>query len=148
MFRLEVTADNGAELIDKLRSLVGAANREEAVERAEAEYVTSTVTAGAAASMAAAAAETQPAKRGPGRPRKNPEPPAPEPVTVTVVEPPADKPSRDDCTYALQEVNNKHGMPRVLEILKSFNVSRISEMKPADYPAFIDACQKAVVDGE
>lgn len=143
MFRLEVTAETGAELINKLRSLVGAVDGEEGVERAKAEYVIDPITAGAAASRATIA-ETQPAKRGPGRPRKNAEPAAPEPAVVEVIEPERGKPSRDDATYALQEVNNKHGMVRVLELLKVHNVTRVGELKPDQYAAFIASCQAAV----
>lgn len=127
MFRLEVTAENGAELINKLRSLIGAVDGGEDQTAATA-----------------AIAETQPAKRGRGRPPKNAEPAAPEPAAVEVIEPEKGKPSRDDATYALQEVNNKHGMVRVLELLKVHNVTRVGELKPDQYEAFIASCQAAV----
>lgn len=138
MFRLEVTAENGAELINKLRSLVGAVDMGEGQTGA---------IPGAISTAMPVPAEAQPAKRGPGRPRKNAEPAAPEPAVVEVIEPPKDKPSRDDATYALREVNNKHGMAKVLELLKLHNVTRVGELKPDQYEAFIASCQ-AAVDGD
>lgn len=52
--------------------------------------------------------------------------------------------TKQDITDACQEVSEKHGLPKAREILEKFGAKRISEVKEADFGAFIEACKAAL----
>jgi len=46
----------------------------------------------------------------------------------------------DDVRAALQAYTAKHGVPAGIDLLKGFGAARISELKDADYAAFVEQC--------
>lgn len=46
----------------------------------------------------------------------------------------------DDVRAALQAYTAKHGVPAGIDLLKGFGAARISELKDADYAAFVEKC--------
>jgi hypothetical protein len=53
--------------------------------------------------------------------------------------------SKENVHQALQQVNVAVGLPKAREILASFKVNRISEIKEDQYKAFVDKCNEAVM---
>lgn len=93
--------------------------------------------------------DAAPAKRGPGRPRKTETAPI---LARTATEPlpepgpAAAAPTADDLRAALQKLTSAKGIPAGIDLLKSFDCQRISEMaaKDAETQAkFIAACEVA-----
>lgn len=63
--------------------------------------------------------------------------------------PPADDPSEDlthkeDVRKALQAVQSTNGRDAAVAILKKFKVKTLSQLKPDDYQAVLDACEAVV----
>jgi hypothetical protein len=46
-------------------------------------------------------------------------------------------PTKDDCIAALKELNEKRGLDIAREVLTNFNCTRISELQPSQYTAFV-----------
>ena len=111
-------------------------------------------------------AEDESPKRRPGRPRKPEEPEfqvepkaekpeptkvtvqSPEPVTITIGEatPAQEETSEktitfDDTKEMLKKVSGAHGIEKARQVLLDLGYSRISEVKEADYPKFMKACE-------
>lgn len=53
--------------------------------------------------------------------------------------------NKENVHQALQQVNVAVGLPKAREILASFKVNRISEIKEDQYKAFVDKCNEAVM---
>ena len=56
--------------------------------------------------------------------------------------------TKDQVVDALQKVSADEGMPRVKELLESFDVQRISDIPADKYPAFLEACSPKGTDEE
>lgn len=78
------------------------------------------------------------------------EEPQPEPITeaaavstsesADAAKVPAAAATIDDVRAALQAYTAKHGVPAGIDLLKGFGAARISELKEADYAAFVEKC--------
>jgi len=96
----------------------------------------------AESSVAAAPTPVKAAPKAPNAPVKAiAEAPAPvAPKTSAPPPPPAPAATLDAARAALREVFNTKGAKVATDILTTFKATRISDVKPADYAAFIKAC--------
>lgn len=77
-----------------------------------------------------------------------PIPPATEaekPAEPEVVSASPSEPTADDAKKALLHLVREKGHPAGAEVLKQFGAAKISDIKPEDFPAFIDATSRALV---
>lgn len=75
-------------------------------------------------------------KKGPGRPKKAEAPK--EPVQTDIVEAAeAAPPTHDEMVHKLTQLNQKHGIAAVREVLGEFGYQRVSEPKEAERAAVI-----------
>lgn len=141
-------------------SVQGAGAQPEVASNAGSSALVSSLTEGAAVSEGAVVAgETPEAKTAPsapekkrGRPAKPKEEaaaPVEKPVdaetaptvSAATTEPaPAKEATIDDVRAALQGFTAKNGVPAGIDLLKEFGAARISELKEADYAAFVEKC--------
>jgi len=82
---------------------------------------------------------TMPSVDGGGAPA--PSEPSPEPVPVTAPKVPVGTASQEDVRSALRAVFNTKGAGAATELLKRFNATSVSTVKPEQYADFIKACQ-------
>jgi len=54
------------------------------------------------------------------------------------------EPTMDDAREALKSVSEGPGMDAAFGVLKEFGAMRVSELTPAQYPEFIEACKQAL----
>lgn len=91
--------------------------------------------------------EPTPAK-APGKPGRKPKAEAPKQADIEEViaeqeaELDAPVPTHDDVVEALKKVNGAHGMGAVREIIGKFNCQKISEVKPDNFVAVIEAAKE------
>lgn len=89
------------------------------------------------------------AEKAPAAPVKRTRKPKEEAAPVVEPEAPAEAPeqeaeaktySLDEVRAALQQFTAKSGVPAGIDLLKSFNAGRISELDAGDYAAFVERC--------
>ena len=92
--------------------------------------------------VAAAPTPVKAAPKAPNAPVKAiADAPAPvAPKTSVPPPPPAPAATLDGVRAALRDVFNTKGAAKATEILKQFGAARVSDVKPADFGAFIKAC--------